>query len=373
MNIVIIGGGFAGIAAARQLSRFKKDLNITLINRYEYTQFRPLFPDIISSSVAVRYLCYSLFCLGRRLGFRFIQGNAVRVDTKSNTVIMKNDMTVSYDFLIIATGSETPVPEKIKKSERVTTLDTINKSRRITDTLHSEEYQHYVVCGGGYTGIETATHIRKGLERYNQKSNVMVVEMQDVILSNLPQWMRIYSMSNCERLGIEIKTNTKITDINNRNVIFSDGTKITNALLIWSTGLNAVYPQIEPGISWGDRNRIKVKDDLRIFENVFAAGDCACSSSDTGCFRMAVQASITSGVFAANNIIALINGGKTSSFHFTDPGFIVPMANWYSCGKVFGKKIQGKKAALLHYLMSVYRSYGLKNRIMVMMNELQCK
>jgi len=373
MDIVIIGGGFAGIAAASQLLRSKKDLNITLINRYEYTQFRPLFPDIISRSVAVSYLCYPLSRLGNRLSFRFIQGNADRVDTIRNTVIMKNSKTVSYDFLIVATGSETPVPGKIKKSDIVNTLDTINDSQHITDTLHSGAYQNYVVCGGGYTGIETASHIRKGLNRYNQKGNVIIVELGETILSNLPEWMRVYTTVNCDRLGIEIKTKNKITSIDNRDIILSDNTKITNALLIWSTGLNAVFPQIDPLITLGERNRIKVKDDLRVFDNVFAVGDCACSSSDTGCFRMSVQSSITSGVFAANNIIALIHGNETNSFHVTDPGFIVPMANWYSCGKVFGKNIQGEKATLLHYLMSVYRSYGLKNRIMVMMNELHYK
>jgi len=369
MNIVIIGGGFAGIAAARQLSRSKKDLNITLINRYEYTQFRPLFPDIISSSVAVRYLCYSLFRLGHRLGFRFIQGNAVRVDTGSNTVIMKNGKAVSYDFLIIATGSKTPVPGKIQKSDIVNTLDTINDSRHITDTLPTGKYQNYVVCGGGYTGIETASHIRKGLNRYNQKSNVIVVELGETILSNLPEWMRVYTMTNCERLGIELKTNTKITEIKNRDIILTNGTYITNALLIWSTGLNAVVPRIEPAPASGERNRIKVSDDLRVYDNIFAVGDCSCPRSDNGCIRMAVQSSITSGVCAADNILALIGGYKTHPYYFTDPGFIVPMANWYSCGMVFDREIQGRVATFLHYIMSSYRSYGLKNKIMVMVNE----
>ncbi|MFO7890458.1 MAG: FAD-dependent oxidoreductase [bacterium] len=369
MKIVIIGAGFAGIAAARQLSRSKKDLNITLINRYTYTQFRPLFPDIISRSVAVKYVSYSLNQLAQQLGFNFIQGTAVAVNTDSNSVSMDNSRDISYDFLIIATGSETPVPGKIKKSGIVNTLDTINDSRNIADTLHSGEYQNYVICGGGYTGIETASHVCKGLEQYNQKGNVLVVEMAETILSNLPEWMRVYTMANCERLGIEIKTNTKITETENRDIILTDGTHLTNALLIWSTGLNAVIPCIEPAPTLGVRNRIKVNNDLRVYDNVFAAGDCACTSTDNGCFRMAVQSSISSGICAADNLLALIGGYKTHPYYFTDPGFIVPMPNWYSCGIMFGRQLRGRVATFLHYIMSSYRSYGFKNKIMVMVNE----
>jgi len=373
MDVIIIGAGFAGIAAARQLSCSRNNLHITLINQHTYTQFRPLLPDIISRSVSVRYLWYSLERLAQKLKIRFMEGKALVIDTNKKKVIMETGTLVPYDFLVLATGSTTAIPTKIKEYGIVNTLDALGDGQKIAKALHVREYHNYVICGGGYTGIETATHICKGLQRYNINGSVKVVEMKDTILSHLPPWMRTYARNNCEGLGIEIKVNTKITDIQNDNILLSDNSKITNARLIWSTGLKANVPRIDPLPSFGEGNRVKVNNDLRISEVVFAVGDCACCTSDNGCYRMAVQSSLTSGTCAAENILALINGYKTCSYHFSDPGFIVPMANWYSCGEVLGRKVHGAKATLLHYVMSVYRSKGWKSRIGIMVNELKSK
>ncbi|MBD3422219.1 MAG: hypothetical protein GF398_19065 [Chitinivibrionales bacterium] len=364
MHIVIIGGGFAGVCAARTLAGTHRNIDITLIDKNSSMEFRPLVPDVVSGSIRAQRLTYPLKKIVADARYTFKLGAVTGIEPQQRRVNLKNDRPRSYDYLILATGSQTPVPGFVKKGGDVFSLDTVKDAQRIVRVLDEKRHQHYLVCGAGYTGIEIATHLQKALNKRNIDKRVCVIEMQEDILTTMPQWMKEYSRSSLARQGVQLRTNTRIADVDGARVKLSDETELPNAMLIWSTGLVADLPHIATEPPGAERKRVTVHDDLHIHERIFAAGDCACREIDQHCYRMAVQAALTGGKCAAQNVLATIENKPVQRFEFFDLGYLVPTAGGDSCGIALGRKVSGKTATLLHYAMSFLRLPGMGNKFL---------
>jgi len=361
-RIVIIGAGFAGISAAHTLSKYSDLVDVTLIDHHENNHFRPLLPDVVSKTVHAPYLLYSYVRLKEKFGFTFYCGDVGSVDFDKKTVAV-GQRVIHYDYLIITSGSQTPIPPNEQLRTHTLRCDTVHDANRIRDAVFSGMYNRFVVCGGGYTGVELATHIWKAIRERGSGEQVIIVEMTDTLIGTLPQWMQLYVEENLRKMGIEIKLQSKIDTITDQAIVVSNGETIKNALCIWTTGLQASVAKAGWNVPLSQRGRIVVDTMLQFRDGCFAAGDSACFAKKDNCIRMSVQYSISQGACAAKNCIAQIRNEPMTPFKPLDPGFIVPLANGFSCGEVFGVRVKGRIATFLHYFMSAYRSHGILNRL----------
>lgn len=360
-KIIIIGCGFAGVSAARQLSVFRDTLEVSVVDKNPYFNFLPCLPDVIGRNIQPDFLRYPIKILSRDLGFNFIEGEVTAVNLEKNTVFTAKQ-TLDYDYLVIASGTQTNFygNDAIKKCAYK--LDDTRDAQLIRDTLKEKDFDYYFIAGAGYTGIEVATNLRVYLNKKSQDKPIFVVEKAGGILGPLPEWIKNYTLDNLKKLNIGLLLNNSLAKIENNNLTLSDQKSFNNSLLIWTAGVKT--PDFVQNLNADKmpQGRLKVDEFLRIRENCFAAGDSAYFAYRGGFLRMAVQFAITQGALSARNIIRSIQKRKLLKYKPVDLGYIIPMANNLSCGQVFGVNLRGRLPTFLHYIMSTYRSYGLKNK-----------
>jgi NADH dehydrogenase len=360
-KVVIIGGGFAGSSAAKRLLGGKGQLEVIVIDKQPASSFLPLLPDTLGRGIDPENLACPIEIHARRYRFRFIQENASSIDLEKKEVITQRQR-LAFDYLVIASGSQTNFYANQEVQKRAFTLDSVADSIKLIGALARNEYETYLISGGGYTGIEIAASLRRWLDEKNKANRVVVVERAPEILGPLPQWMKQYVTANLKRLRVEVICPATVEKIDDAAVALSNGEIFRRAMFIWAAGVRGVDFTQGLAIKKNPQGRILVDDNLMFQEACFAAGDAAVFSYQNNALRMAVQFAITQGQSAADNILNLIHGRPLKKYSPVDLGYIIPMANNRSCGIVLGLKIKGRAATILHFLMCIFRSYGLRNR-----------
>jgi|GEM_PF-252785 len=446
-RVVIIGGGFAGLSAARRLARAAPQAACTLIDRKRTLDFLPMIPELLCRRIDPELLQYDL---ADRIGFRFLHADVAAVDLESRTVTVtavpsplegegkgggcgsrkttpafdplpqgegaqtnrleqarygvtdtpsppaaegegdpSKDVELPYDYLVIASGSETNFYDREDLKGRALTIDSVADALRIYGAAHRDEVESVVIVGAGYTGIEVATNLRRSFTRCGRDKRIVILERAPHILAYLAPWMRTYAGRNLARMAIEVATDTALDDFTDGTAHLSDGRCIPNALLIWTAGVRTVDFVRKLDVGKCPQGRIVVDEYLRVgkwgqspkngdspyFPDVFVAGDAACVTGREGKpMRMAVQISLDEGACAGENVARLVKKGpgpfskvRLVKYRPLDLGWVVPMANGRSCGRAMGFNVRGFPATMLHYLMCLFRSQGFRRRTMLVM------
>jgi NADH dehydrogenase len=365
-KVVIIGGGFAGLACAFRLKSLvkKQAVQVTLISDKDVFTFLPMLPDCLGRGVSALSLTFSIEKLSRRLGFNFIKDKVERLDLDGKKVVTKS-ADFAYDFLLVASGSETNFYGNNSMKAAAFKLDDAYDAALVRKAMGEKEYNSYIVVGGGYTGVEVATNMRIYLANKKIDKRVIIVERAPQILGPLPNWMRSYVLENLKKLNIELFTGISVNSYDSGTAALSSGEVLQNALLVWAAGVKTAGFIEQLSFEKNPQGRIKVDSYLRFSPDCFAAGDAAFFSINGNPLRMAVQFSIMQGDCVGRNIIRSIKFKKLNEYKPVDLGYIIPMANNKSCGIVLGLNLKGYLPTLLHYFMCLFRSYGFKNRVKI--------
>ncbi|MFH1771580.1 MAG: FAD-dependent oxidoreductase [Candidatus Omnitrophota bacterium] len=366
-KVVIIGAGFSGITAAKALSKSRKDLAVTLIDKKRTFDFLPLIPDVISERVNADFLTYRLDTFSKTIGVNFINANVLNVDTAKNLIQTANK-EISYDYLILTSGTQTNFYGQSHIKRHAYALDTASSSVRILGTLKRNKHEAFIVAGGGYTGIEVATNLKRFFIKHKQDKQVVIVERDPQLLGPLPQWIKEYVGANLKKLSIETMQNTVVKDIDTERVILSNSKIFKKTMLIWTAGIKTSDFIHQLPVGKNSQGRIAVDKFLQFSDNCFACGDCAMFTKKDTPLRMAVQFAIAQGGHAASNIMRSIRNTPLSAYKPVDLGYIVPMANNRACGVAGGIPVKGKAAIMLHYLLSLYRAVGYSNKSGILRN-----
>jgi len=362
-RIVIIGGGFAGLAAAGVLSRRGKGLEIVLVDRKNCFNFLPLLPDALGRGISPELMAYPLEDICPALKIRFIRDIAQTVAPGGKSVHLESGLNLDCDYLLLCCGTETNFYENTLLPYFAHKLDSVSDALKLRQALLDGCYDNYLIAGGGYTGIEIAGNLSLFLREKRRKSRIIIVEKGPSILGPLPEWMKAYVSDNLAELGVEVKTGLSINESRAGRSVLSDGSVFGNSMVIWAAGVKTPdFIDRVPGQRTA-QGRLKTDEYLRITETCFAAGDNACFASGPGCLRMSVQFAIKQGETCARNILNDIDSLPLVEFRPVDPGYIIPLANDRACGIVLGRPVKGILPVFLHYLLCVYRSLGLKNRV----------
>ena len=364
-KIIIIGAGFAGLIAAKRLSPARKKLDITIIDKKPTSDFLPMLPDIIGRRVKADALTFLIKDFCQKQGFNFINEEVISLDLENKKALTGNNQ-YQYDYLIIASGTQTTFYGKNELKNNAYTLDCVEDAKKLEAAISQDKFDAYIVCGGGYTGIEIATSLRQYLKQLSKEKDIVIIEASPSILGPLPEWMKQYVLNNLKQLNIDVLTSHTVEKSYNNDVFISGKKTFKNAMLIWVAGVKTPDYVQNLNIEKDKKGRLLVDSYLRINENCFVAGDCANFVYKNEPLRMAVQFSIHQGSFAAINILRSSAAKRLRKYRPIDLGYIIPLANNRSCGKVVGINLRGGLPTLLHFAMSIYRSWGLKNKLKVL-------
>lgn len=360
-RVIILGAGFSGLQCASRLSTCK-GIEVVLLDKKEYFEFLPLLPDAIGRNIPLRYMIYDLQNFSKKLGIKFFNTEILGIKEKSKEVItsLRN---FSYDYLVIATGSQTNFYNLQQLKNFAFKVDSCQDVERLILALQSQGYENYVVSGGGYTGVEIATNLWRFAKKKKRMGRVILLERAENILGNLPVWMRDYVCDNLKKLGIEIITATSIVNAESGFLHLTNGRDLRNAILIWTAGVRSA--DFIDSLSWPKTptGRLKVDRYLQVQDEIFAIGDAACFDAGGSCLRMAVYTALTQGSLVAENIVLHNSGRNLKEYFPRDLGYIIPMANNLGCGVILKKNFKGRIPLWLHFLMCIFRQRGFHNKL----------
>lgn len=321
-QILIVGSGFSGMWAAVSAARLSalegnNSLNIAVLAPVPELRVRPRFyEENVSTMVA------PLTDLFAELDIAFISGEAQHIDTTSKTVFYRdtNGATaeVSYERLILATGSQTKRPPIAGLAEYAFDIDQLESARLLEQHLDalatrpsSPERNTVVVCGGGFTGIELATELPARLcTRFgaDTKTNVIVVERGATLGGRYSEALRNTIEEASSALGVEWRLNSEIEAIDASGVTLKNGERIASATVVWTAGVEANPLSQHVAGDRDSQGRLKVTDTLQVpsHPEVYATGDMAHAKTDDvgNTALMTCQNAIQLGKFAGHNAAA---------------------------------------------------------------------
>ena len=348
------------MAAARELSRSSRH-EVILFDRRDSRHFLPLLPDVIGRGLSPALLQYSLPAAARQAGFRFVQAEVTQIDLAKRSVVTADGST-AFDRLIVASGSETDFHGDAALAAHALRLDDADDARNLDEVLDAAQPQTVAIAGGGYTGVEIASNLWRRFHARGNVVQVLIVEKAPRILGSLPPGPRDYAVRNLQRMGVAILTGRAVASYGDHTLHLDNGDRYTPALLIWTAGGCAPRVVRELDVPKAAQSRIKVASTLQFREGCFAVGDAAAFEHGGMPVRMAIQFAIVQGQCAARNILRAEAGQPLQAWRPVDLGYVVPMANNRSCGRVLGLTLYGVIPTALHYALCLYRTEGIAQR-----------
>ncbi len=387
-EILVLGGGFAGLAAVGELTRLRRkgaNVSVRLISREPHSVFLPLLPDVVSARVRPGSLCHPLGPHCRRRGAEFVQAEVreVRPDRRE---VLTDRGSFRADLLILALGCQSNYRGNAELRRRAPALTGVGPALAIRSSAEALADRagagreagkaHVIIIGGGYTGFELASHLalrlrrRLGVspQRLARHVGILVVEKGRQVLANVAEDARQRAIAALTASGVEVRTGVTVESFpDEQTICLSDGSVLPYAIAFWAAGVapGPVASAVDtPKTASG---RLAVDDYLRLpeYPRVFAAGDVAGAHrpGQDEPLRMGVQFSLAAGRCAAANAVAAAREGPLASFDPLDVGYLLPLSAGYAAGVVLGRHVHGRAGSLLHYSMSIVRSWSWRNRL----------
>ncbi|MEV4174740.1 FAD-dependent oxidoreductase [Nonomuraea sp. NPDC049709] len=321
-HVVIIGGGFAGVwsAAGAALACGDADLRITLIAPNTHLVLRPRLyepePDLAKVQLS-RIL--------EPIGVEHLRASVSTIDT-GRRVVVADGREIGYDRLVLAAGSRLLRPQGLPGADRLFDIDTLDGARRLTDHLRDREGYSAVVVGAGFVGLEAATELAA-------RGRVLLVDRSEVVGNPLGPGPRGEIEAALDRLGVERRLATTVTEVGDGYAVLSDGTKVEADAVVWSVGLRASELTRHISGELDHLGRVPVDQRLRALPEVFAAGDTAAAAFDAEHTVMqACQHATPLGKVAGYNAAADLLGVPLRDF---TPGPYVTCLDLGGAGAIF--------------------------------------
>lgn len=346
-NIVIIGGGFAGINLAKALGK-DKGFRVTLVDKNNYNFFPPLIYQVATGFLepsSISYPFRKLFSGKGNLHFRL--GRVLKVVPEENKVVLNNGELI-YDSLVFATGAETNYfgNENIKKN--AIPMKTLSDAIEMRNTLlmrmeqasiskEPEEIKKLltlVIAGGGPTGVEISgmfAEMKQGIlrkdypELHGKAGGIYLVDGGKCVLSPMSEDSQKNTAKALSKLGVQLIMNTHVNDFENDTVVLSDGTTIQTRNLIWAAGVTAMVFEGIPAESYGRGRRMLTDafNKVKGTANIYAIGDTCLQSGDDKYpegHPQVAQVAIQQGRKLAKNLKRMNAGDVMEKFSYVDKG-----------------------------------------------------
>ena len=397
MKVVIAGGGFGGLKLARKLSN-KKGFEITLLNKYNYHQFQPLFYQVATAGLDASNISFPLrkvFHNSRNVHIRL--GELQSIVPKENKIVTSIE-EMDYDILVLATGADTNFFGNSKLMENAfpmkATVEALQIRHRLIQNFEDavlaktpEELQKYltiVLVGGGPTGVELGGAIAE-MKNYTlpkdypeidfNKMKIYLLEGSQKTLGSMSAKSSAESRVYLEKLGVTVMTGTVVKDYDGNVVTLQDGKTIGSYMVIWAAGIRGNVPGgINPDLIVKG-NRIKTDRFNKIigFENIYAIGDVAYMVTPKYAqgHPQVASVAIQQGSLLAKNLFKLRSGnGTMEEFEYHDKGSMATVGRNLAVVDIPHPKLhfKGLLAWLIWMSLHLMLILGVKNRLFVFLN-----
>jgi len=388
-HVVIIGGGFGGLSAAKTLR--KADVQVTVLDRRNHHVFQPLLYQVATATLSPGDIAAPIrWILRHARNVRVLLGEAVRIDASARRVEFADGGTLDYDYLIVASGSshayfghdewERYAPGLKTLEDAITIrrriLLAFEKAERETDPVRRRELLTFVIVGGGPTGVElagTLAEIARQTLRDEFRSidtslaRIVLVEASR-LLATFPDSLQEAARRSLKRLGIEIKEGVAVTHIDAHGVMV--GTERLDAgTIVWAAGV-AASPLVKTlGAPLDRAGRVLVEPDLSIpgHPEVFVVGDAAAFLHQGGKLLPGVaQTAIQGAAHAAKNIVRRELGQPTLPFVYKNLGNMAIVGRGSAVADLPWARFSGVIGWLAWLSLHIVTLIGFRNRIVVL-------
>lgn len=400
-RILILGGGFAGLFAAREVKRrLGPKADVELISEENYFVFQPLLPEVAAGSITAPDAVTPLRALVKDVFVRKARVHSVDFERQIVTVfqgIQRRPTEVAYDHLVVAMGQVVDLSRMPGLADHALTMKNLEDARRLRNHViekleHAEvtglpeikrEALTFTVIGAGFSGVETVGEMKelidRALELYpnvsEEEVRVVVVEYADRVLGELPRSLGEYAQRLLEKRNIEIMLGKGVASATGTLLTLTDGTQIPTRTIVATIG-NAQSPVVRGMALEQQGGKIVVERTLRTktLKNVWSLGDCALIPMKDGAEARedyappTAQFAVREARHLGRNIAAAINGAPLQPFVYKSKGSLASLGSRRGVAQVFGFNISGLPAWLLWRAYYVGFLPGFITRVKVMLN-----
>lgn len=391
-RVVIVGAGFGGMYAAKNLLPFVKNktLSVTIINETNYFLFTPLLHEVATGGLNPTSVTESLREIFSGTPVEIFQGRVTSID-QPRKVVKIQDCEIPYDYLVVATGAKTNyfgTPGAEEHTIAIKNLrDAVQVREKIIDAFeeahitrkHEEQkkFLTFVVVGGGATGVEMVGELHDFVNQimkhyyvrnagFSRKDvSIKLVHAGAALLNGFQPTLQKKAERDLKHRGVEVLLNKKVTNVEKESITLSDGMKIRAHTIIWSAGVAPVMPEFLKTV-FKLSDRVVVDEYLRVQdeENIFVLGDSAYSKNRVGDpLPMLAQVAIREASIVAKNIVSSIQKTPLNKFRYHSKGSLISLGRFDALGQIFGINISGPFAWFIWRTVYFFKFISFKKKL----------
>jgi NADH dehydrogenase len=389
-HVVIVGGGFAGLTAARALRTAPVD--VTLVDRHTYNVFQPLLYQVATAGLNPGDVTYFLRAARmRQRNLRVRQGEVVGIDPVERSVTFADGWSVGYDYLVLASGAATnyfgtPGAEAhgraiYTRAQALAVRDDIFTQLEHAAASSSSPDLAIAVVGGGPTGVEMAGALAEWRntamaavypELDVHRTRIMLLEMGHEVLASFAPSLRGYAARALRARGVELRLGTAVAEVRADGVQLATGEFLPAGVVVWAAGVRVPEIVRTWGVPQDPAGRIQVQQDLRVVghDTVFAAGDVAIGPDR---LPQLAQPAIQAGRHAGRQIANLVAGRPVQRFRYHDKGTLATIGRRAAVAEIElpvgpSVRLTGTLAWFVWLYVHIVMLLGNRNRLATLVN-----
>jgi NADH dehydrogenase len=396
-HVVILGGGFGGLDAARAFRG--AGVHVTLLDRHNYHLFQPLLYQVATAALSPGDVASPIrWILRHQKNVRVLLAEAREIDPAGKRVITDQD-DIPFDYLIVATGAAHSYfghPEWAARAPGLKTLDdALEMRRRVLLAFESAERESdpgrqrrdltFVIVGGGATGVELAgalaeiarQSLRQDFRNIRPESaRIVVIEGSPNLLGAFPDRLRAAARRALERLGVEVITESIVTDIDAEGVVWRPAAASAEArverieahTVLWAAGVAASPLAKSLGVPLDRAGRVSASPTLQVpgHTAIFVVGDVCALEQDGKLLPGVAQVAMQEGAHAARNILRAMKGEGLAPFRYRDYGTMAVIGRGSAVADIGPVETSGFLAWVFWLFLHIFWLIGFRNRLAVM-------
>ena len=390
-HVVIVGGGFAGLNAAKALAG--KPVRVTLLDRNNYHLFVPLLYQVATAAISAANIAVPLrSILRKQKNLTVLMAEVIAIDSEGQVVELADGERIPYDALIVAAGGSNSyfghdewaalapglksLDDALTMRRRV--LAAFEAAERERNPIRQQQLLSFVIVGGGPTGVELAGALAEiahhtlphDFKRIDPtQTQITLVEAHPRLLSMFPEKLAKRTVRDLERLGVTVRTGELVTDVDEAGVYLGEE-RIHARTVLWAAGIQAAPVVRTLGFTGPlDRTgRVLVARDLSLpgHPEVFVVGDAAALADECGQPLPGVaQVAIQQGAWAARNALRYLAGRETRPFRYKNLGNMATIGRNRAIADIHGFTLAGFDAWLAWAGLHIIKLVGFRNRLLV--------
>ena len=393
-HVVVVGGGFGGLAAARALKN--ADVHVTLVDRSNHFLFTPLLYQVAMAGLAPAEIASpTRSVLSRQANVRVLLDEVTGVELATRTVNLREMAPLHYDYLVLAPGSQNSyfghddwarfaqglkdLDDAVEIRRRV--LLAFEAAEREPDETLRRRHLTFVVIGGGPTGVELAGAIaelatfvlaRDFRSIRPDATRVVLVEGSERVLSAFDESLSEHAAQSLREMGVDVRTQTRVTGIDATGVFIGD-TRIDASTVLWAAGVRASSLLKSLGVPLDRQGRVAVASDCSLpsHPEVFCIGDAAAFAAPGGDATLpgVSPVAMQQGRFVARCISRAVSGDiRPAVFRYVDKGIMATIGRSRAVARIGRVRLSGFIAWLAWLLLHIVYLIDFRSRLLVLIN-----